>query len=176
MTELAAALADVLAGRLAGWAGLPSGTPVAGLLTALAATEVDAAGPTEHGISRYDLYRVLRADPPGRVDVWSLAGVGVLVEYADPPGVDPDPQAAELGAPELALTGHRVAAGGEVHELVYAGRGLTLSLVQADESWLRAVHVQLYVPGPVSHWLTRISAGSRPHAAARPAVPRLAQG
>jgi hypothetical protein len=169
MTELAAALAEVLAGRLAGWAGLPPGTPVAALLTALAATEVDAAGPTERGHSRYDLHRVRRAEPPRRVDAWSSVGTAVLVEYADPPGVDPAVPAAELGQPDLTLTGHRVAAGGQVHELVYASRGLTLSLVQADDRWLRAVHVQLYVPGPISHWLTRIGAGSRQHPETRPA-------
>jgi hypothetical protein len=167
-------LAEVLAGQLTGWAGLPPGTPVAEVLAALQPVAVDDAGPTERGSSRYDLQHVRRAGPPELVDVWSLTGETVLVEFADPPGIDLGLQPGALGGPELVLTGQRLAAGGQVHELVYASRGLTLSLVRAGDGWLRAAHLQLYVPGPVSRWLTRIGAGPRLHPSTRPAPPQPA--
>jgi hypothetical protein len=165
-------LAEVLAGRLSGWAGLAPGTPVADVLAALEPVTVDDAGPTERGSSRYDLHRVRRSGPPELVDVWSLGSDTILVEYADPPGIDPARQRLALGEPDLVLTGQRVAPGGQVHELIYASRGLTLSLVRAGDRWLRAAHLQLYVPGPASHWLTRIGAGPRLHPGAPPGCSR----
>jgi hypothetical protein len=58
---------------------------------------------------------------------------------------------AELGEPELELADQRVAEGGQVRELLYPARGLTLSVVTRPDGQLRAVHVCSSMPRQQRH-------------------------
>jgi hypothetical protein len=154
--------ADVAAGRFSAWTGLdPASDPQVLLAPVTAAQE---SGRTVRGSSAYDLTQVSRAESPTAVDVWSLPELGlVLVEWPDPADTGLAGELAELGAPELELTDLRVAAGGQVRELLYPARGLTLSVVTRPDGQLRVVHVQLYAQATTAYWLTSIGAGPQVH-------------
>jgi hypothetical protein len=154
--------ADVAAGRFSAWTGLDPTSDPRVLLAPVTAAQ--AGGRTVRGSSAYDFTQMRRAGSPATVDVWSLPELGlVLIEWPDPADAGLAKELAELGEPELELADQRVAEGGQVRELLYPARGLTLSVVTRPDGQLRAVHVQLYAPATTAYWLTSIGAGPQVH-------------
>jgi hypothetical protein len=123
-----AALDPLLALDLVRWQGLPRLTEAA---------VVGALGePSERATAQLGWYPAERAAftldlPSGGLDVYLRDGHAVLVETRAAPGAEA-PEA--LGPPTATLSHEILEPGAYVHELVYAQRGLVLSVAEPLES------------------------------------------
>ncbi|HET9647323.1 MAG TPA: HPF/RaiA family ribosome-associated protein [Microlunatus sp.] len=159
----------VLRGELADWRGLGEET-LESLTEALAPVEA-VAGPTyaERRLGRFDRYVVTRSAAPADVQVWIPGGSAVvaLVEWDDPEVADVDALLDRLGDPEEVQHNQRFRTGTLVDELVYAGRGLNLSIAtpHADvgvdpppRGSRQIVHVQLFGAMELDRWRAALGA------------------
>ncbi|MBD0372208.1 MAG: hypothetical protein ICV60_15305 [Pyrinomonadaceae bacterium] len=159
---------DALAGRLAGWQGLPGSVTLQAITDALQPVRgAHAPVERERQSMRFMLTAFERDLPPQYVEVWQLYAQEhvTLVEYDDPPVEDLDEVLKEMGAPDLMLEDQRTAAGASVKEYIYARRGLALSLAEPYE-WSelkerRAVHAQLYRASSINYYWRYVGPGPR---------------
>lgn len=158
-----------LRGELAGWRGLGEET-LESLIEALA--PVDAVtGPTyaERRLGRFDRYLLTRPAAPAEVQIWIRGGdtMAALVEWDDPEIADVDALLDVLGEPDEIQHSQRFRTGTLVDELVYAGRGLNLSVAtpHADvgvepprRGSRQLVHIQLFGAMELDEWRAALGA------------------
>jgi hypothetical protein len=158
-----------LRGELAGWRGLGKES-LESLTEALA--PVDAvAGPTyaERRLGRFDRYVLTRPTAPAEVQIWIPGGDtrAALVEWDDPEIGDVDALLDGLGEPDEIQHNQRFRTGTLVDELVYAGRGLNLSVAtpRADvgvepprRGSRHIVHIQLFGAMELDEWRAALGA------------------
>jgi hypothetical protein len=153
------ALADAVAGRLAGWQGLTDGLDEAALRSELGADFTRDATPRPRAGRGFVVLHGRRTAPPEQVDAWfPLDGdAAATVEFAPPAGLDAEALLADLGAPELVLGSNHFAAGAVVEDQVHAARGITLAVAEPFEPGpRRVVHVQLYAPTTAQRYMTEV--------------------
>ncbi len=161
------------AGDLAEWTGLPPDETLATLEHELRPGRVSGPVEAERRVSRFLVFTFERDAEPRLVETWFPFGSehAALVEYDDPVVDDLDALLDALGPPELEQIGKRGADGALVTEMIYASRGLTLSVATPFEvagqdepppgsRWL--VHIQLYPATTTQYWVTDIGAGLPP--------------
>ena len=128
-------------------------------------------GPTyaDRRLGRFKKFTLLRATEPKEVHLWvPVGGAAVsLIAFGDPPRKDVDGLLDSLGAPEEVQHNLRFRTGTLGDELVYASRGLNLSVatphadvdVAPPPAGRRSiVHVQLFRPTTVDMWRASIGA------------------
>jgi hypothetical protein len=159
-------LQAVVVGRLAGWRGLIGVETVKTASEALQPLkQTYPAVEDERMTKRFRRFVFERLALPLRVEAWVLwlQEHLTLVEYDDPVVQDLEETLRLLGAPELVLENRRTAEGASVKELVYAGRGLTLSVAEpyggSKTTSRHLAHVQLYRASSVAYYWRYIGPG-----------------
>jgi hypothetical protein len=153
------ALADAVAGQLAGWQGLGDGLDEAALRAELGAEFTREETPRPRAGRGFVVMHGERATPPERIDAWFPLGGGgaATVEFAPPAELDGEALLAGLGAPELVLGSNHFEPGAVVEDQVHAGRGITLAVAEPFEPGpRRVVHVQLYAPTTAQRYVTEV--------------------
>jgi hypothetical protein len=155
-----------LAGRLADWRGLIGIETIKTVSDALQSLkEAHPMVESERMTKRFRRSVFECYTPPLHIEAWVLCNQEhlTLVEYDDPVLQDLEESLQILGTPELVLENKRTAESAYVKELVYAGRGITLSIAEpyrwSKMTSRRAVHVQLYRGSSVDYYWRYIGPG-----------------
>ena len=155
-------LSKVLAGQYEKWQGLPPHLAVDQLARKIGATQALASVERNRIASRFRVYALQRANVPKEFAAWVPIGEDsvAIVEIEDPVCADVERTLAELEAPEAALDNERLAIGYVVREMVYASRGIVLSVGRPSSALAdrreRLLHVRLFPPMTLQRYLTEV--------------------
>lgn len=159
-------LQNAFAGRLTDWRGLIGTETIKTVSEALQSLkQARPAVESERMTKRFRRSVFDCNTPPVQVEAWVLCSQEhlTLVEYNDPVVQNLEESLQVLGTPELVLENKRTAEGASVKELVYASRGITLSVAEpypwANITSRQAVHVQLYRASSVHYYWRYIGPG-----------------
>lgn len=154
--------ADILEGHYQGWTGLLPQPTLQEFLSSMAPAAIKASQEQSRIATRYRVSEIQRTVAPLTVEAWSVVGSGQvsIIELYDPLCPNIELTLDTMGAPELTLEDQRFTAGYVVFELIYAQRGIVLSigkpLPSTASQGRKLLHVRLFPPMSLQRYLTHV--------------------
>ena len=152
----------ILRGHYQNWQGLSPEPTLEELAESIGPAVIQTPRQRDRIATTYSVFAIEREAPPTRLEAWSPRGTGriAIVEIDDPVCADIEPVLEAIGEPEIVLDDKRLSPDYLVSELVFAHRGIVLSVGKPLPAPMarprKLLHVRLFSPVTLQRYLSAI--------------------